>query len=409
MRRLFNTAILKNGFVKGSVTLMLGAGLSQAIPVIFSIFLARLYQPEQFGDLAIFTALCYIVGMISTGTYELTVMLPDNDRQAYQLLTGLTFLSGIVSCILALIIFFVKFAGVEMPGYANYLPFGVFFTGLFQGYTYWLNRKKKYIFLSLLRLIQSIGIVLPSLIIGIFFHYREGLIVGYLIGFGVAVLPLMVFLFKKRNITSFGEVVAVLKKYKNYPKVILPTSLLNTTSSYAPVLAITKFYSKTTVGFYSMTQRVLTAPVSIISSVIGQIYYQRIASQKKSIRTTFFTTSGLLTILSVIIFVPLLMFGQQIIVLLFGQQWLSAGIYLTIICWSTMVKFVVSPLSTILLVTNNEKKLAFWQTCYFITTIGIFIVGANFNIITMLWIYTFHEIVMYLFYYVIMINCINQL
>lgn len=408
MRHLFDS-ILKNGFVKGSIVLMLGAGLSQVIPVIFSFLLARLYEPEQFGELALFTALCYIIGMLSTGAYELSVMLPEKDREAYQVLTGLTFLSGMVSVVLLVIIIFIKLAGVEMPAYINYLPFGVFFTGLYQGYTYWLNRKRKYKFLSLLRLIQSIGIVLPSLLIGLFFHFKEGLIVSYVAGFGITVLPLMMFLYKKRSIAMYSDVMVALRKYKNYPKVVLPTSLLNTTSSYAPVLAITKFYSKTTVGFFSITQRVLTAPVSIISTVIGQIYYQKIASQKDKIRSTFFKTSGLLTVLSISIFLPLLIFGQQIVVILFGQKWQEAGFYLTIICWSTMVKFVVSPLSTVLLATNNEKKLAFWQTAYFISTICMFLIGVNFNIITLLWIYTIHEIIMYLFYYLIMIKCINEL
>jgi hypothetical protein len=44
-----------------------------------------------------------------------------------------------------------------------------------------------------------------------------------------------------------------------------------------------------------------------------------------------------------------------------------------------MMKFIVSPLSTVLIVKKELNKVARWQTIYFFTSMTIFIIDVSFQ------------------------------
>ena len=95
-------------------------------------------------------------------------------------------------------------------------------------------------------------------------------------------------------------------------------------------------------------------------------------------------------------------------VFVFGATWFQAGEYMEIIAIGSIIKFVVSPLSIILVVLGKINKLAKWQTLYFITTIIIFSIGSLYSIKTLLWIYTAHEIVLYVLYFYIIVKILKN-
>ena len=61
---------------------MTGTSLAQAIPIIISPILTRIYTPEDFGLLALFLSITNIIGSVANGRYELAIMLPKEDEDA---------------------------------------------------------------------------------------------------------------------------------------------------------------------------------------------------------------------------------------------------------------------------------------------------------------------------------------
>jgi teichuronic acid exporter len=410
---MINNNFLKNTYFKNIILLISGAGFSQLIPVVFSPILGRIYSPHEFGVLAVFMAFCAILGMLSTGMYELSIMIPKKDSSALNLLAWVTISSGIVSVIIFFLLFVLSYIPWVASWQANFkyhylLPLGVFFIGSFQGYTYWLNRKKEYKILNYCRIGQSITIVAVSLLLGYMGFKDSGLIFGFLAGGIVTLIPVISVLIKLKAKISKQTIILNIKTYKSYPKLMLPTSLMNITAGYVPVFSIDRFFNTKIVGSYSMAARLLTAPVSIISVVIGQVYYKRMTdivnSEGKTLKEEFFRTSQLLFGVSLVIFLPLFFIGENIMVFVFGSQWQQAGKFVEIIAIATLIKFVVSPLSTIFLATNNLKKVALWQTVYFVTTLCFFSLALYFklNIERLLFLYVIHECVLYLIYYLMM-------
>jgi O-antigen/teichoic acid export membrane protein len=69
--------------VKSILTLFTGSAIAQAIPILVSPLLTRLYPVVDFAALTIITTLISLVGVVVTGRYEFAVGLPADDRDAW--------------------------------------------------------------------------------------------------------------------------------------------------------------------------------------------------------------------------------------------------------------------------------------------------------------------------------------
>lgn len=404
----------KGGFLFNVFTLMTGTGLSQVIPIAFSPLLTRIFSPADFGRLAFFMASCAIGGILATGRYELAIMLPKKDEEAFNILVLIVLLSFLVSIISLLVIFLFGSSLLQLLNnpvsfeFLMLLPIGVFFTGCFQGINFWLNRKGKYNIISRYRIAQSLTTALLSVTIGYLGFGNYGLIIGFLIGLIVPVVPLIYTIVKRKGLVSKSSLLTVAKKYITYPKFMMPTAFFDTTAMQAPIFFITKYFSKVIVGRYSLAFRMVTAPIGVISGAIGQVYFQKITSMinsgSQNTYPTVIKTARTLAMISVIIFLPFFLFGEDIFRFAFGENWADAGKYVEILCVAMALRFIVSPLSTIFISTNKLKVGATWQTLYLCTTIALFFFGRNLIIQQLLWAYVVHELLLYSIYFTLMIN-----
>jgi len=67
------------------LTLMTGTTLAQAIALAISPILTRLYAPEQFGVFALYLSIVALLAIVATGRYELAIVLPESDVDAWHL------------------------------------------------------------------------------------------------------------------------------------------------------------------------------------------------------------------------------------------------------------------------------------------------------------------------------------
>lgn len=409
---------IKGDFLKNTVFLISGAGLSQLIPLVFSPILTRLYTPEDFGRLAIYMACCSIFSIVSTGLYEMAIMLPKADKKAFNILGFICFLSLTISTILIAILYFSKqWYEPYLSEKFNYeylivVPFGIFFTGLFQALTYWLNRKKQYKMMNISKILQSCVTVLISILLGYLGYTFYGMLIAFILGSLASLIPLIAVLVKRQAILNKSEMIFVARHYSKYPKMMMPSSIMNTTATLAPVFIFNKFYSSKVVGSYSFATRILTAPVGIISTAIGQIFFKNVSSlvheKNRIVMPAFLKTFKVLFALSAILFLPFYFFGEAVFSVVFGKNWSDAGKYIEILSIAVFVRFIVSPLSTVFHATENHKSLAFWQTTYFLTTITVLTLFRNLEFIHILWVYVLHETILYSFYLFLMYKSIAQ-
>ena len=142
--------ILRSQFRRNVLTLMTGTTIAQAIPVAISPILTRLYSPDDFGVYALFISIAMIFASIANGRYELAIMLPEEDEDAFNLAV-LGFAITLCMSVVLLFIFVVFnrliteiLGNQEISFWLYFIPVVVLFIGLYNVLNYFNTRLEKY-------------------------------------------------------------------------------------------------------------------------------------------------------------------------------------------------------------------------------------------------------------------------
>lgn len=373
--------------MRNVLTLMSGTTISQALPIIISPILTRIYSPSEFGLLALYVSIASLIAVISTGRYELAIMLPKKDEEAINVSVISCIITIIISCITFIVVILshqqiAKLLGNNDVSYLLlFIPISVLNAGFSQTLNYWCNRKNEYKSLAINGIIQSIVIVALNLSFGLLGYSALGLILGSILGQTTYVMilsctswrgikPLLKFL-------SIESMKKELNNYSDFPKKSTIGAFFNILSSQSPLLLINFFYSESILGVYSLTLRVLNSPMSILGKSISQVFYQK-ANEANHDGTLPKLVKRTTTNLFVIIFIPmtiLLLFGNQLFAFIFGEEWRISGIIAQIMAPFFLIRFIFSCQSTVLMI---KRKLNFelkFNMYFFISQVLSVIIG----------------------------------
>lgn len=380
----------KSEFSRNVLTLMTGTTIAQAIPIAISPILTRIYTPEDFGVFALFVAVSSIFGSIANGRYELAIVLPRKDEDAINIFAlGLIISTCMTIVLLVLVVIFNKqlarILGDEDIAFWLYLvPISVFFTGLWNVLNYFNNRRKNYKDMRNATIVKSIVTAIIQLSVGFAKQGAAGLISGQLISQFFANTKLAMNITKDKALTtkvSKVRIIALSKRYKDFPKFSLWASLANTLSHNLTNILISTLYSVGALGFYSLVQRVLGMPSSLVGSSIGQVFYQQATKEKQQTGKaiiTFNSTVKKLLMIGVPSFGVLYFIIEDLFAFVFGKEWRVAGVYAQILVPLFFIRFVVSTVS--LLNSIFEKNLnGLYIQLILLSTMMVLFLYASFN------------------------------
>lgn len=406
----------KSEFSRNVLTLMTGTTIAQAIPIAISPILTRIYTPEDFGGYALFVAIASIFGSIANGRYELAIMLPKKDEDAINIFALGFIITVIVSFIILLLVIsfhdhFVTALNNESIGiWLYFIPVAVFFTGVYNILNYFNNRKKYYKDIANATVIKSIIIATIQLSIGFLKGGVSGLISGQLISQMFANMRLFRNILKDKLLIakiSKVKIIALAKKYKDFPKFSMWAVLANTLSYNFTNILISLFYNVATLGFYSLVQRVLGMPSALIGNSIGQVFFQEAINEKqltgKAIHS-FSSTLKKLIMIGIPSFGVLFFIIEDLFAFVFGEEWRIAGTYAQIVIPLFFIRFVSSTISTINIVFEKQKIGLYINMLLLFSTICIFYISNLFHLdfcefLSCLSMVLILEYTMFLYYY----------
>lgn len=358
----------KSEFSRNVLTLMTGTTIAQAIPIAISPILTRIYTPEDFGVLALFVAIVAIFGSIANGRYELAIMLPKKDEDAINIFAlGFIIVSSLSLLLLVLVLlfndYFTKLLGNdEISLWLYFVPLAVFLTGLFNLLNYFNNRKKQYKDLAKATILRAFAGAVVQLSVGFLKQGATGLISGQLVSQLIANTKLLKNIIKdKLLLTKINKIkiIALAKRYKKFPKFDMPSAIMNTASLQMPVLLLGTFFTTATVGFFSLSHRFISMPMSIIGGSIGQVFFQQSANvknDKEALKKLTLSTYKKLFKLGIIPFSIITAFGDVIFAFVFGQEWIVAGEYAQVLAIWILFLFVHSPITSLFSTLEKQKE-----------------------------------------------------
>ena len=366
---------------------MTGATIAQAIPIAISPILTRMYTPQDFGVLSLFASIVTIFGTVATMRYELAIMLPDSEDDGLNVGVLGVLTTTILTLILFLVVLF--FNGPVSRLLANkrvepeliapwlYLvPASVFLIGLFNVLNYVNNRSKNYKHIAVAGVHRSMALAATQLGVGFVQEGACGLIVGRVLsGFASVILLLRNVLSTRdlRSKISWSRMVKLGVRYRDFPIYSTPAALSNTSATNLTNILVAAFFSPTTLGFYSMTQRMLGMPSTLIGRGVSQVFFQQATEEKNrsgvAIRI-FDKTVNRLALIAVPFFVVLFFIVEDLFALVFSEEWRVSGVYASYLIPLFAIRFVVSAVSMTNIVFEKQKLGLAWQLGLFVVAIG---------------------------------------
>ncbi|WP_181880959.1 lipopolysaccharide biosynthesis protein [Crenobacter cavernae] len=359
------------GFARNIATLAGGAALAQFLPLIASPLLTRLYTPADFGLLSVYAAWLSALAVISTGRYELAIVLPSCDRRSANLFGVSLAIAASLAALLGLVLWPAPGFWAHLmrePALAPWLwllPLTVGLAGFTQAYTQWNNRRQRYRANAGGRIAQAVG--MTALQLGLAGLGAGGLLIGQTAGFAASLvaqaLPDLLTGAAWRRDVDVAGMKQVAREYAEFPRVNAVNALVGAAQDTLTMTLLLAMSGSATVGFYGLMMRVLKLPAALVGQAVAQVAYRDLAAAHAAgeplapqIRKLFV----LLTLLALPGAIVMAAFGPALFALVFGEGWREAGEYARALSPYMLCHFVASPLGMVPLVIRRQKAaLAF--------------------------------------------------
>ena len=388
---------------RGAIGISLATAAGQAIFLLISPVLTRMYSPDAFGLFTVLTAVIAVLAVVSTLRLELAVPLAPSNREARRVVVAgvsAAFLiclvaGGIVSLNTGAIAG--AFAGIDAAGWLWVVPVSAFLFGSYEIVSQYAVRHKRYSLLGKRSFVQGAGMSAAQLGFG-FFSVRGGLLLGQMVGKAAAIAFMLPGL---RLVSGIAVRDMSLRTWKRsmranwrFPLFLMPSALLNTLGTQIPFVLIGLLYGAPIVGLLGLTQRVLAAPASLIGQAVSNVYMGESAKTHRTATGSnyrfFMKTSTILAIVGVPFFGVVFLVAPSVFELVFGQEWQEAGYYAQAMSLSFLLQFVVGPVSQTLIINNAQLTQLMWDSGRLAVVTGAIVAASAFGADALLavWIYS---------------------
>ncbi len=373
-----------NKFIGDSFLMILSSGIAQVILIITTPIITRLYSPTEFGEFTIFSNIAMILIPIINARYDLLIVNTKNDRSA-NILSQISFLISLLILLILIPIF-----AISACLYPNvildfiFIIIMLFLVSLTNIFTNYLNKERKYKVLSLINVFRAGSMALLQIIFGLLALGSLGLIIGFSLSY-IAGITLGYKTFKKHfNIVrDKEETKALFLENKNQLVYSTPSILLNSLSFSVVVFFIGILYTNTEVGIYGMAIRVLGIPVTIISLGLSKIFMQQANDyyiEHGNFRNLLLKFSSILVIVSIILYVPLYLFSEELVNILLGHSWVDAITVIKIVIPLFVIRLIVSTVSLSVIVLQKQQLELILQALFLIGTTATFVISKMLNL-----------------------------
>lgn len=365
-------------FVRNVIILVSGTALAQLISIIFSPLITRIYGPDAFGLLGIFTALISMVSPIAGLTYPIAMVLPKRDSDAIGIAKLSLFVALFISSIVAVFLItggktFLQLLDSEaIAPYILLIPISIFFAACLEVGSQWLIRKKQFRVTARIGVIQAL--VLGSAKVGLGFFFPGGATLVILAALGQVIHLIMLWTginvsLRQMNLDVEEQqdpvsLKVLAKRHIDFPLFRAPQVFINTISQNLPVLLLANFFGPAAAGFYSLGRRVLGMPVHLVSQSVGNVFYPRIteaAHNGENLALLIIKATAALAAVGFVPFFVITAYGPGLFSFVFGSEWLKAGEYARWLAMWLFFQFLNRPCVVAIPVLKLQKSLLLYE------------------------------------------------
>lgn len=361
--------VLKSEFFRNVSTLAVGTAGGQALLVLVSPILSRIYSPAEFGIFGAILSLAAPLTTIGCLKYSYAVVLEKEDNKASNLLLLCLLLVLGMVCVNFLLIaglgdLVLGYLEKDVPWHFLLLvPVIVFIEGISETTSAWANRYKRY------RTIAASAICRPAttagvqIALGLAAWGATGLIIGRMMGIatGAGIMLWRIVRFDLRRILSafnWATLREMAQKHRNFPLFSTPRELLVALSGSLPSILLVALFSPEVAGAYWFTVRLMSMPASVVGDAVRKVAYQKLTVLYHDGANLFSYVVKMtlpLVALSLPVALIIVLFGPELFSFVFGKDWFNAGVYARFIVFWSLASFCNAAISSLIAIYGLQK------------------------------------------------------
>lgn len=343
----------------------MGTVFGQAAVLLATPAFTRLYGAAELGKLGVFAAFLLPAGAIAALRMEYAIPLARDRAEADRLLAITLGIVPIMSVLLAGC--FAALSGLRLMGFGALPPVNAIWmliiliaTGCFSGLRMWSVSRGDFHAISVALVVQGLARALVPIALAPFSAGWYGLLGGEVMGRIVGVRRL--FLDAREPLKKLSRALTLrltlvsIRKYRHFPLVFTPSSLLDTLAATISVPIIAATLGLEPAGQFLIAQRIISAPGSLISASVGDVVHARLVEGARrsqlEVRSVVKSLAWKLALGALLLLVPIVILAPLYAEPIFGSGWQLAGVLVAVLGPYAISGIVVNPVSRALFLSS---------------------------------------------------------
>jgi len=374
-----------NALIRNVLTLVSGTAIAHAITLIFTPIITRLYGPEEYGYLGVFTSAVYLIAPFVSLTLPMAIVIAKTEKKAEQIFKASITLNFLICIAITLILlsskdFILTLLNAEkLSSVYLLIPVSIFSAGLFHSLEQWQIRKGKFKTLAQSLSLRSLFIGSSQSTLGIF-NPQGYVLIGL---YSLALIAQSGFLLYSSKISNplrqkISTSIDILKEFREFPVFRAPQVLLNSFALSLPTMLFASLYGSKIAGLYVIAFNILNMPIILIGKSVGDAFYPELAkkhNENKEIHSTILKATKGLIALGIIPFSIIAALGPWLFSVAFGDAWQQSGAFAQ---WMSVWLFLIlisRPAVAAISVLNLQKFLLFYEIITIVLRVGAIYLG----------------------------------
>jgi O-antigen/teichoic acid export membrane protein len=399
-RDRLRTILVRRPFLKNVSIMLTGSGVGQLVSVLLSPILTRIYSPQQFGILSVYTAILVILVVVASLRYELALTLVTSEEDAINLV-------AVCFCALmatTMVIGVAAFAFPErlleslwptptsyyrMAGYRSLLIIGFLWLGGYYIALYLATRQEAFRAIARTRIYQGVTGPLAQIGLGVMGAGAPGLLIGSIIGQSAGTVGLLYGQIGTRltmlRAISWTKMVVLARRYRRFPLVSSWAALIDTAGGNQLLYLLVSFeYSARIAGFIFLAERIVARPLALIGTSILQVFVgeagRMVSADPAKLRARFYQVTSRQACLALAWIVVANLAGTMLFPIVFGAEWGDAVIYLEAMSLAYFAQAIVLPVIHTLQILERQTLAAGWEIGRLLLVVTTFGLGTSFDV-----------------------------
>jgi O-antigen/teichoic acid export membrane protein len=363
-----------NSIARVAATLVSGSIGSQMILLIASPLLTRLFTAEQFAVLNVYTSAISILSAFVVLRFDVAIFLvPKSSVASFAAFTSaLAFILSCacgLACFLLSLIVTLDLLDISPSLFSLLLAVGLITSSVFSvmsnaALIYGAHNTN-----AMVRVVQSAAGVAIQIFAGLMAWGTKGLIAGYIVSQSLGITQLWRVIRNDRASSNPIPRFALLwkryvrYKFRDFVVFSASASIVNRLSANMVVVLFALVYDLKSAGLLALAYRAANTPLLAVARGIAQLFQREFAKRRGVDRNKIVVKFIVLMLLAgAVPSIALVALGPLLFKVVFGAQWIDAGLYAGILAPAFLMQFIAYPLTQSFSLNKNGKWQLIWDT-----------------------------------------------